>query len=96
MYYTAIQYVRVSKRVYSPGEIIQEPLTAEQIDRLTRKGAIWGDVEALLGNVPEPPQEAAGATEEPEATEYQAEDDDEEQRLLMGDLVKKTERRKRR
>lgn len=94
--YTAIHYVRVGKRVYTPGEIIQEPLTAEQIERLVRKGAIWGGVEALLGNVPEPPQEAAGAPEEPEAAEYQAEDEDEAQSLMMGDLVKKTERRKRR
>ncbi len=96
MYYTAIQYVRVGKRVYTPGEIITDEMTRETTERLVRKGAIWGDVETLLSNVPEPPQEAAGAPEEPEATEYQAEDDDEEQRLLMGDLVKKTERRKRR
>ena len=96
MDYTAIQYVRVGKRVYTPGEIITDEMTRETTERLVRKGAIWGDVETLLSNVPEPPQEAAGAPEEPEATEYQAEDDDEEQRLLMGDLVKKTERRKRR
>ena len=96
MYYTAIQYVRVGKRVYTPGEIITDEMTSETTERLVRKGAIWGEVETLRGNMPEPPQEAAGAPEEPEATEYQAEDDDEEQRLLMGDLVKKTERRKRR
>lgn len=96
MYYTAIQYVRVGKRVYTPGEIITDEMTRETTERLVRKGAIWGDVETLLSNVPEPPQEAAGAPEEPEATEYQAEDDDEAQSLLMGDLVKKTERRKRR
>lgn len=97
MYYTAIQYVRVGKRVYTPGEIITDEMTRETTERLVRKGAIWGEMEIMpLRNVPEPPQEAAGAPEEPEATEYQAEDDDEEQRLLMGDLVKKTERRKRR
>ena len=94
--YTAIHYVRVGKRLYTPGEIITDEMTRETAERLVRKGAIWGGVEALLGNMPEPPQETAGAPEEPEATEYQAEDDDEAQSLLMGDLVKKTERRKRR
>ena len=92
--YAALHYVRMGNKLYSPGEIIQESLTAEQIERLTRKGAIVNDESAVYG--PEPPQEAAGATEEPEATEYQAEDEDEAQSLLMGDLVKKTERRKRR
>ena len=81
--YTAIHYVRVGKRLYTPGEIITDEMTRETAERLVRKGAIWGGVEALLGNVPE-------------ATEYQAEDEDEAQSLLMGDLVKKTERRKRR
>lgn len=92
--YAALHYVRMGNKLYSPGEIIQEPLTAEQIERLTRKGAIVNDESAVYG--PEPPQEAAGAPEEPEAAEYQAEDEDEAQSLLMGDLVKKTERRKRR
>lgn len=92
--YAALHYVRMGNKLYSPGEIIQEPLTAEQIERLTRKGAIVNDESAVYG--PEPPQEDAGAPEEPEATEYQAEDEDEAQSLLMGDLVKKTERRKRR
>lgn len=92
--YTAIHYVRVGKRVYTPGEIITDEMTRETTERLVRKGAIVNDESAVYGH--EPPQEAAGATEEPEATEYQAEDEDEAQSLLMGDLVKKTERRKRR
>lgn len=104
--YTALHYVRAGKKLYSPGEIIQEPLTAEQIERLTRKGAIMDDENTVYGTepqeaaeAPERAQEAAEAPEEEEEAEYQAEDEDAEQSLLMGDLVKtekKTERRKRR
>lgn len=94
--YTAIHYVRIGGRLYTPGEIINEAMEPQVVERLVRKGAIRpeaGEVDAMPAQTAQEGKEAAF---EPEPEEVGEEDEDAAQSQLMGNLVKSSGRRKRR
>jgi hypothetical protein len=63
--YIALHYVSIGKRLYTKGEIINEPLTEEKTERLIRLGAIRAGSEDRPVSVKgEPPLAEAQATED--------------------------------
>lgn len=116
---TAVHYVRMGNRTYSPGEVIDQMMSRQTVERLVRKGAIfdWDEVtgkeeeqgrEPVAADAQEDAQEDAhedaheaawGAAERAEEMDKEVmatrEEAEKAAQDLMGDLVTKSERRKR-
>ena len=83
--YTAIHYIPLGKKMYSPGEVINEPLDKKTEKRLMNAGAIRKE---SGWQPPQKPQEPEEPMEPQEPEEAPEEDEEELARELMGDLVK--------
>lgn len=108
---TAVHHVRMGNRTYSPGEVIDQPMSRQTVERLVRKGAIFGwdevtgkeeeqEREPMAADAQEDAHEAAwGAAERAEEMDKEVmatrEEAERAAQDLMGDLVAKSERRKR-